>query len=939
MVFTDEQVVQVFNAFAENDMVITLGGSRGFSSTKPGTYEDYFPGIGRRTLEEILENLYERQWINKNNFFDGCMYSLDESWAIADDSISVDFSDPGSLRALGRTTVASQVPLPFSKINQEIVDVDASKFRTKPFTKQLLAEWTNAIVLHMNILENIQNTIGDIVGDEVKNGLITSMTGIQSNIQVELQALAELRSEVFKRIEKVVKSKLTERAESQEILDNIRENLKAITTSFELAITINGGNKIAVKIPNIRYYKRVFAKIGNDDWMKFYPKVLKIEGTGYEGRNNRIEYVNVGDILILKADYKNEFYEPVAIEVFNARNETLGYLAETEFLGELSEIASHIDKIKARVKDVTPLSKRSSRAKYALMNVELYVDGSTLSHSNKDTDKATSIYKSSFKTEEKAAGNKVARLTKDDLLSSNRIKKGQQSLYHFYDMSTLRRINQLTNELSQLQKTIENLADEHRKNIWELGSLKSKTLNITTIDKVRDIIAKVYNYIDEKYTLAGKSAVISAKFCNKHKIPYSKEAFALVQNEITQCALVISNLVSDISALIKTFSEKDPENELLIELYNCLLESVKYTRFEFTAGNIIFSGIAEAVTDVFSAMPTPQIVQLASETAEEKTTRLEKKKEEKYLEACECSTKSYSVSLKKAVQLFKELGDYKDSKLLLEKCQQRIFDQQKEEMYIDACDESKNKSSEIRLKRAIQLFKELGDYKDSARLLNECNLWLIEAGNEKIYKNALEMLNNSNNKDSLKSAQQLFSKLGGYKDSKDKHANVTDMIKQLEKRESDYAGYQNAVKAYKTDLLEYDKNIDKQVKKEISKLRKEKEKALNANHIVELNELEEKKARLKAERSENEKILSSLGLFKGKEKKMCRDNIERLTAEIKQVDEKIYRCKVVYADNLAQIQDIVEKETDNIRAKVIAKSPKPVKPVMPEHLKKYYKEL
>lgn len=103
-----------------------------------------------------------------------------------------------------------------------------------------------------------------------------------------------------------------------------------------------------------------------------YPIWRPIEGTGYAGRNDRIEFVQVGDELILKADYDSPYYSP-AVEVFNAKGETLGYLKEDAFDHPLSELAEHIDQLGARVAEVTPLSQRSKRAKYALMTVEVYV--------------------------------------------------------------------------------------------------------------------------------------------------------------------------------------------------------------------------------------------------------------------------------------------------------------------------------------------------------------------------------------------------------------------------------------------------------------------------------------------------------------------------------------------------------------------------------------
>lgn len=110
---------------------------------------------------------------------------------------------------------------------------------------------------------------------------------------------------------------------------------------------------------------RISGWIGNS-----FPIIKPIEGTGYLGRNERIENIKVGDRLIVKADYNSPYYSPVAIEVFNEKHETLGYLCE-EGSVSLKEIAEIIHDLGARVASVTPLSQRTKRAKYALMDVEL----------------------------------------------------------------------------------------------------------------------------------------------------------------------------------------------------------------------------------------------------------------------------------------------------------------------------------------------------------------------------------------------------------------------------------------------------------------------------------------------------------------------------------------------------------------------------------------
>lgn len=105
-----------------------------------------------------------------------------------------------------------------------------------------------------------------------------------------------------------------------------------------------------------------------------FPMLKSIEGTGYEGRAARFEFLSVGDLLILKADYNNPYYSPVAIEVFNTNRETLGYLADGFGSESLEVIAECLGDITACVASVTPLSQRSARAKYPLMEIELTLE-------------------------------------------------------------------------------------------------------------------------------------------------------------------------------------------------------------------------------------------------------------------------------------------------------------------------------------------------------------------------------------------------------------------------------------------------------------------------------------------------------------------------------------------------------------------------------------
>lgn len=108
-----------------------------------------------------------------------------------------------------------------------------------------------------------------------------------------------------------------------------------------------------------------------------FPLTVPIEGTHHAGRAERIEGVHVGDPLILRADWQNEWYSPCAIEVLNVAGESLGYLKAHGALAPITgyrELACLLPRVVARVKSVTPLSQRGKNAKYALLDVRMELE-------------------------------------------------------------------------------------------------------------------------------------------------------------------------------------------------------------------------------------------------------------------------------------------------------------------------------------------------------------------------------------------------------------------------------------------------------------------------------------------------------------------------------------------------------------------------------------
>lgn len=99
---------------------------------------------------------------------------------------------------------------------------------------------------------------------------------------------------------------------------------------------------------------------------------ISLSGTQYEGRNERIEKVKVGDPVELVREPDN-IYDKNAINVRNAEG-SLGHLAADAS----SVLAPYLDDdsitYEAVVSEVTPLSKRSSRCKNALISIHIDVE-------------------------------------------------------------------------------------------------------------------------------------------------------------------------------------------------------------------------------------------------------------------------------------------------------------------------------------------------------------------------------------------------------------------------------------------------------------------------------------------------------------------------------------------------------------------------------------
>lgn len=528
------------------------------------------------------------------------------------------------------------------------------------------------------------------------------------------------------------------------------------------------------------------------------------------------------------------------------------------------------------------------------------------------------------------------KLTKKELFTDKRTLYVERNIKSYYDMSTVYRVNKLTEDMTRYKENMDHLAGRMRIYQQNLNKLRSEKLDSKIINKVKAIIKNVYTLIDDIYKQAEKAAEIAVKFSSAHRIPCNRDSFALSHEDIKHCAINVSYLITTISVLVHHFSVNDPENELLPDLYNCLLESVKYTRFKFVAKGFEFSEDAIGIVEIFKGMPTPQVMQLMNETKEEKMARLEKKKEEKYINACnELENVATVAALKRASVVFKELGDYKDSTEKYEECNLQI-------KYLEACKEADQTKTIAAQKKAIQLFTDLGSYKDSESRVAECHQriqHIKELEIEKEYKNAIGLLSSRYIKENVAKAKDIFFKLGDYKDSKEKYTQARDLIAEITQREMDYGEYKKAISVYKQAQKDRENEIVSLVEKEMLRLKSEAEEKLDAEYKADVRVNDDKKGQLVVQRTEIERTLSSLGIFKGKEKKHCRAEIERLNGEIKQLEEKNHNLRRIYSTNLATILNNIDNQEEEIKNIISQQLPSIEKPTFPEHLKGHYRPL
>lgn len=413
------------------------------------------------------------------------------------------------------------------------------------------------------------------------------------------------------------------------------------------------------------------------------PKIIPIEGTAYEGRNERIEKVEVGDRLILEADYDNEFYDPVAIEVLNDKKESLGYLVEKTDC-ELEDLAKVLNKVEASVESVTPLSARRKNAKYALLDVKI-----VLKEHEKNILNFTQCQK------ETSYGNSVA-------ITGQFVNGGTVDLE-----VTGKRIDDIENQSDDELPRFEEIADiasNKKREAMQQRLLQLSEQRKQCAAKERDSEVKTYiqqlktraekNYNKLITALEKRQNIMSQQSFESLLDPKLLKHFSLMEEDVQEYGNYIGRMVSEVMEKFLDVYE-ETSSTILYDMISTTEEAIDDVNdfrvdFEDVGGYLEYEWsetcgyelLKQNLQNMKQSLEQANDSQKWSSAQEEEYERLEYAlnndiaeedvdKHKTYFAGCgRMGTAKTEAEYKEAVQLFKQIPGYLDADELKEKSEQ-----------------------------------------------------------------------------------------------------------------------------------------------------------------------------------------------------------------------------------------------------------------------------
>ena len=201
---------------------------------------------------------------------------------------------------------------------------------------------------------------------------------------------------------------------------------------------------------------------------------------------------------------------------------------------------------------------------------------------------------------------------------------------------------------------------------------------------------------------------------------------------------------------------------------------------DLNKANTIFSSIlSHKDSKEYIVLVKEKIEKIKKEEAEAQALAKEREIQNKYNRAVTLYNNHQLSNLKSALEIFKEIINYKDVKKYKEKCEVEIVQLEKERDYNTAKNYSTSNST-ANLQIAISTFEKLGDYLDSKELLALCKKRYPSVLQEEEYIKALNFMIKPN-LEQLNKAIAIFEKMLTYKNSKQKLQECLKLRKKLTK--------------------------------------------------------------------------------------------------------------------------------------------------------------
>lgn len=257
----------------------------------------------------------------------------------------------------------------------------------------------------------------------------------------------------------------------------------------------------------------------------------EVQGTQYEGRTDRIEKLKVGDKLKLIRELDNE-HDHNAIEITN-RSGSIGHLPWDAANILSPVIDSGLFTAEAEVIDVTPLSKRSSRAKKALLYVKINTKKNVKRKTTKESSVKSEVNKKYISDEK--SGKKPEEKEKNLKQLTEKTEKVVQQKKKELDSSISKMVRERRAEYKELERGWRRVLDEHQNRI----SSKVYMSEFEVKSDMKRIIVERDNY-GKKYDSLIKTIDIDGKY-------YIKEGCSA--QSVKKISDLIEEIIDESSAL------------------------------------------------------------------------------------------------------------------------------------------------------------------------------------------------------------------------------------------------------------------------------------------------------------------------------------------------------------------------------------------------------